>query len=133
MTGDAGTDTHISTAASQYCWRLIITVHLLNTQVFFCLKLIPTCDSLCPHDKIKHNTQIGLHHLVFMLQGLLLKVNINRCCKICMCMFISSLTSVRHIPHGVFEGPDDRIQHQFELGRGDGEERGEAVRVYSLQ
>ena len=50
-----------------------------------------------------------------------------------MCVFISSLTSVSHIPHGVFEGPDDGIQHQFELGRGDGEESGEAVRVYSLQ
>lgn len=68
-----------------------------------------------------------------MFQGLLLKVNINRRSKICMCVFISSLTSVSHIPHGVFEGPDDRIQHQFELGRGDGEECGEAVRVYSLQ
>lgn len=43
------------------------------------------------------------------------------------------LTSISHIPHGVFEGPDDGIQNQFELGRGDGEEGREAVRVYSLE
>lgn len=45
----------------------------------------------------------------------------------------SSLTSVSHVPHGVFEGPDDGVQHQFKLGWGDGEECREAVRVYSLE
>lgn len=45
----------------------------------------------------------------------------------------SSLTSVGHVPHGVLEGPDDGVQHQFELGRGDGEECREAVRVDSLE
>lgn len=33
----------------------------------------------------------------------------------------------------MFEGPDDGVQHQLELGRWDGEECGEAVRVYSLE
>lgn len=33
----------------------------------------------------------------------------------------------------MFEGPDDGVQHQFELGGGDGEERREAVRVDGLQ
>lgn len=46
---------------------------------------------------------------------------------------VSGLTSISHVPHGVFEGPDDRVQHQFELGRRDGEECREAVRVYSLE
>lgn len=48
-------------------------------------------------------------------------------------MCVSSLTSISHIPHSVFEGPDDRVQHKFELGRGYGEECREAVRVYSLE
>lgn len=45
----------------------------------------------------------------------------------------SSLTSVSHVPHGVFEGPDDGVQHQFKLGRRDGEECRKAVRVDSLE
>lgn len=48
-------------------------------------------------------------------------------------MCFCALTSVSHVPHGVFKGPDDGVQHQFELGWRDGEECGEAVRVYSLE
>lgn len=48
-------------------------------------------------------------------------------------MCVSGLTSVGHVPHGVFEGPDDGVQHQFKLGRGDGEECREAVRVDGLE
>lgn len=40
---------------------------------------------------------------------------------------------VSHVPHGVFEGPDDGVQHQFELSRRDGQERRETVGVYSLE
>lgn len=36
-------------------------------------------------------------------------------------------TCVGHIPHGVLEGPDDGVQDQFELGRGDGQEGREAL------
>lgn len=33
----------------------------------------------------------------------------------------------------MFEGPDDGVQHQFELGRRDGQEGGETVRVDRLE
>lgn len=42
-------------------------------------------------------------------------------------------TSVSNVPHGVLEGPDDGVQHQFKLGRGDSQECRETVRVYSLE
>lgn len=61
----------------------------------------------------------------------MLNLNSNKCSETGAC--VSCLTSISHIPHGVFEGPDDGVQHQFELGRGDGEECREAVRVYSLE
>lgn len=34
----------------------------------------------------------------------------------------SSLTCVSHVPHRVLKGPDDGVQDQFELGRGNGQE-----------
>lgn len=40
---------------------------------------------------------------------------------------------VGHIPHGVFKGPDNGVQHQFELSGRDGEECRKAVGVYSLE
>lgn len=40
---------------------------------------------------------------------------------------------VSHIPHGVFEGPYDGVQYQFELSRRDGEECRKTVGVYSLE
>jgi len=42
-------------------------------------------------------------------------------------------TGVGHVPHGVLEGPDDGVQHQLELGRGDGQECREAVGVDRLE
>lgn len=42
-------------------------------------------------------------------------------------------TGVGHIPHRVFEGPNDGVQHQFELSGRDGEECWETVGVYSLE
>lgn len=36
-------------------------------------------------------------------------------------------TCVGHVPHGVLEGPDDGVQDEFELGRGDGQEGREAL------
>lgn len=36
-------------------------------------------------------------------------------------------TCVSHVPHRVLEGPDDGVQDQFELGRGDGQEGWEAL------
>lgn len=44
-----------------------------------------------------------------------------------------SLTCISYVPHGVLEGPDDGVQHQFELRRWDGEESREAVRVHRLE
>lgn len=38
-----------------------------------------------------------------------------------------SQTCVGDVPHGVLESPDDGVQHQLELGRGDGQEGGEAL------
>lgn len=43
------------------------------------------------------------------------------------------LTCVGHVPHGVFEGPDDGVQDQFELGRSDGQEGCEALGVGGLE
>ena len=43
------------------------------------------------------------------------------------------LTCVGHVPHGVFEGPDDGVQHQLELGRGNGEEGRETLGVDRLE
>lgn len=40
---------------------------------------------------------------------------------------------VGNVPHGVFEGPDDGVQHQLELGRRDGQEGRKTVGVYSLE
>lgn len=45
----------------------------------------------------------------------------------------SPLTCVGHIPHGVFEGPDDGVQNQFELCWWDGQECWETLRVDGLQ
>ncbi len=45
----------------------------------------------------------------------------------------SPLTCVGHIPHGVFEGPDDGVQNQFELCWWDGQECWETLGVDSLQ
>lgn len=42
-------------------------------------------------------------------------------------------TCVGHIPHGVLEGPDDGVQDEFELGRGDGQEGREALGGGSLK
>ena len=42
------------------------------------------------------------------------------------------LTCVCHVPHSVFEGPDDGVQHQLELLGRDREEGGETVGVYCL-
>ena len=42
------------------------------------------------------------------------------------------VTCVRDIPHGVFEGPDDGVQHQLELLGRDREEGRETVGVYCL-
>lgn len=42
-------------------------------------------------------------------------------------------TSVCNIPHGVFESPDNGVQNQFELGRGNGKEGREALRVHRLE
>lgn len=49
------------------------------------------------------------------------------------CLFVPPLTCVCHIPHGVFEGPDDGVQNQFELCWWDGQECWETLRVDSLQ
>ena len=42
-------------------------------------------------------------------------------------------TCVRYIPHGVLEGPDDGVQDQLELGRGDGQEGRETLGVDCLE
>lgn len=46
---------------------------------------------------------------------------------------VGFLTSVSHISHGVLKGPDDGVQHQFELCWGNGEEGWEAVGIHCLQ
>lgn len=40
---------------------------------------------------------------------------------------------VGHVAHGVFKGPDDRVEDELELGGGDVEECLKAVRVHRLQ
>lgn len=50
-----------------------------------------------------------------------------------MCLCVWFLTSVSHISHGVFKGPDDGVQHQFELCWRNGEEGWEAVGIHRLQ
>lgn len=42
-------------------------------------------------------------------------------------------TCVGHVPHGVLEGPDDGVQDELELSRGDGQEGREALRGGGLQ
>ena len=42
-------------------------------------------------------------------------------------------TCVRHVPHGVLEGPDDGVENQLELLGRDREEGGEAVGVHGLK
>lgn len=42
-------------------------------------------------------------------------------------------TCVGHVPHGVFEGPNNGVQHQLKLGWRDGQESSEAVRVHGLE
>ena len=39
---------------------------------------------------------------------------------------------VGHVPHGVFESPDDGVEDELELLRGDAEEGGEAVSIDCL-
>ena len=46
---------------------------------------------------------------------------------------VSVRTCVGHVPHRVLEGPDDGVQYQFELGRGDGQEGWETLGCGGLE
>lgn len=43
------------------------------------------------------------------------------------------LTSVSHVSHGVFKGPDDGVQDQFKLCWRNSEESREAMGIHCLQ
>lgn len=60
-------------------------------------------------------------------------VHAKPCRVVSVCTWVYVLTSVSYVSHGVFKGPNDGVQHQFELRRRDGQKRREAVRVHRLQ
>lgn len=60
-----------------------------------------------------------------------------RCCRFVLLDVLKEFqedleTDVGHVSHGVFEGPNDAVEDQFELGRRDVEKRNETMIIDCL-